>query len=190
MIIKKLSLIAVVSLTFSCINAIAQEAPKAAFDATFVAGGPAGSSTVRMVSDGKGHMRTETKTNGQTFVTIMDYPGKVAYTVLDAQKMVMKTPLTATTEVHDSESAKKAKAKSLGAKTVNGHPCHGWEYTIPGGKSEVWTGDDINYLVKSETTTKQGKMTMDLKTWAAPKLGANDFKVPTGYKVMGTNGAK
>jgi hypothetical protein len=188
--IKQLALASVAALALSSGAAIAQEGPKQAFDATYVTAGPAGSSTVRMVSDGKGHMRTETITMGQKMVSILDYPGKVAITLIEAQKMAMKTPLKPGTDVHDTESAKKANAKSLGARVVNGHPSHGWEYQIPGGGiSEVWTGDDINYLVKSITNTPQGKMTMELKEFKKSAPGPEAFQIPAGYKMMAMPGS-
>lgn len=163
----------------------AHDGPKSSFEATYASAGPAGASTVRMISDGKGHMRTETSTNGNKFVSIMDYPAKQAITLIEAQKMAMRVPLKPAQDVHDAQSAKKSKARPLGSKVVNGHPCHGWEYSVQtGGKVEVWTGDDINYLVKSETTVPQGKMTMDLKSWKPATPGADQFKVPAGYKMM------
>jgi len=127
-------------------------------------------------------LRTESGAAGHKIVTIMDYPALKAVTLIEAQKKVMKVTLKNGPEIYDAESAQKNNAKSLGTKIQNGYPCHGWEYDIPGGKSEVWTGDDINYLVKTETTTKKGKAGMDLKTFAKASPGADQFAVPTGYK--------
>lgn len=167
----------------------AYEGPKVAFDATYTSAGPAGASTVRMISDGKGHMRTETSTNGQKMVSIMDYPGKQVVTLIEAQKMAMKSPLkTSGADVHDADTAKKMKAKSLGTKVVNGHPSHGWQYTHEGATVEVWTGDDINYMTKQETTTPQGKFTMDLKSYSATAPSPDVFKIPSGYKMMALPG--
>jgi hypothetical protein len=161
------------------------EGPKMVFDATYTTTGPTGSSTVRMISDGKGHMRTESSAGGQKFVSIMDYPAKEAITLIEATHMAMKSKLKAAgPDVHDADTAKKAGAKPLGAKVVNGHPSHGWETTTASGKSETWTGDDIHYLVKSETTTPQGKMTMELKSFSNAAPSADAFKVPAGYKEM------
>lgn len=165
------------------------EYPKQAYDATYTSTGPTGSTTLRMCSDGKGHMRTETNAAGQKIVSISDYPAKMAYSIMEAQKMVMKVPLKAAPQVQDAESAKKANAKDLGIKVVNGHPSHGWEYTSSGGKVQTWIGEDTHCLVKSETTTSSGKMTMDLKTYNGATPAEAMFKVPsTGYKVMSVPG--
>lgn len=182
---NRLSLITALALALgSSATGLAMEGPKTSFDATYTTSGTAGGSTLRMVSDGKGHMRTETSTSGQKFITIMDYPAKTAVTLIEAQKMAMKSTLKDSPDVHDIESAKKMNAKSLGAKVVAGHPCHGWEYPIQGGKCQVWTGDDINYLVKSETTTAQGTTGMDLKSFTKASPGPDQFAVPAGYKMM------
>lgn len=164
------------------------EGPKVAFDATYTTTGPTGPSTVRMISDGKGHMRTETSSNGQKFVSIMDYPKKEAITLMEAQKMAMKTTLKATNDVHDEATAKKMNAKSLGSKVVNGHPSHGWQYTSASGTVETWTGDDIKYLTRSETTTPHGKVTMDLKSYSSSAPSGDLYSIPAGYKLMSVPG--
>lgn len=161
--------------------------PKQAFDATFLTTSPNGNVNMRMLSDGKGHTRSETSVAGTKSVVISDYPNKVAYSIMEAQKMIVKVPLSPAVKnsVQDAESAKRMNAKSLGAKTVNGHPCHGWEYTTKEGKSTVWTGDDIDYVVQSITLAGPAKMQMDLKTFVKKVPSADSFKVPTvGYKTM------
>lgn len=165
------------------------EYPKQAYDATYTTTGPSGSSSLRMASDGKGHLRTESSSGGYKVISISDYPNKMAYSIMEAQKMVMKVPLKPTPNVQDAASAKKANAKDLGIKVVNGHPSHGWEYTTDGGKVQTWIGEDTHCLVKSETTTPQGKMTMDIKTYSGSAPGDDAFKVPAGYKTMTVPGS-
>jgi hypothetical protein len=187
--LKKLAACIAIAGSVGAVYADELEGPKVAFDATYTASGPNGTSTMRMISDGKGHMRTETTTAGQKFVSIMDYPAKQAITLIESTKMAMKTALKANgPEVHDPETAKKANAKPLGVKVINGHPAHGWEYTSASGKVQTWTGDDIKYLVKSETTTPQGKMTMDLQKFSSAAPTADQFTVPAGYKLMSIPG--
>lgn len=172
---------------FACASAaLAQEGPKMAFDATYESKSAAGASTMRMISDGKGHMRTETTTNGVKSVSITDYPNHCVLAIIDAQKLVMKMPIRTSpeTDIHDAESAQKAKAKSLGARTIAGHPCHGWSSTSPTGSTDLWIGDDIHYMVKSESLLKNGqKVSTELKSWSAASPAPSEFKAPTGYKV-------
>lgn len=187
-----LGVVVSVLMALSASAAIAQEFPKIVFDATYKASGPAGNTDMRTISDGKGHLRQETATHGMKIVSIVDYPGKVSYTIMEAQKSVFKTPLTqqTTPDVHDDASAKKANAKSLGTKVIAGHPCHGWEYKTSQGTSTIWRGDDIQYLVKSETVTPNGTMTMELTSWSTKAPAADAFKVPDGYAVSSLPGTK
>lgn len=186
---KFLSLALLLTTALAADFAQAQEGPKTSFEATYTSIGPAGPSTVRIISDGHGHTRTETTTNGSKYVSINDFNSKSCVTLIDQQKMAMKTPLKSAQDVHDAETARKCKARSIGTKVINGHPCHGWECTADGGKIEVWTGDDINYMVKSESSTAQGKVTMDLKSWSPnPTIREDHFKVPAGYRIMDVPG--
>ncbi len=54
---------------------------------------PGGKSTMRQMSDGKGHMRTETNSAGQKTTSILDFPGQSCTTILHGQKMIMKSPM-------------------------------------------------------------------------------------------------
>jgi hypothetical protein len=161
--------------------------PTQVFDATYVTkNSQAGEGKVRMISDGKGHMRMETENFGQKTVSILDYLNNMATTVIESQKMIMKVPLKDSgPAITDEASAKKANAKSLGAKVVDGHPCHGYETVQGSGKTDVWVGDDIHYLVRSETKTNEGiTISMDLKTYSTDAPSADAFKAPVGYKEM------
>jgi hypothetical protein len=174
-----------------CTNsAFADNYSKVAFDAVYNQSSAAGTNQVHMICDGQGHMRTDTNMGGQKMTSIMDYPGHVCYSIMEAQKMVVKAPLKAQADVHDMESAKAANAKSLGTKVINGHPCHGFEYDAAGGKSIGWIGDDINYLVKSESNYGGQKTSMELVSFKKTAPSADQFKVPSNYKVMGVPGAQ
>jgi hypothetical protein len=160
--------------------------PTQAFDASYVTKNPSGPEVkIRMVSDGKGHMRTETESFGQKTISIIDYLNKMCTTIMESQHMFIKVPLKESgPEITDEASAKKAGAKSLGQKEIDGHPCHGYESVQPSGKSQVWIGDDIRYLVRSDTTTPNGHVIMDLKAFSAGAPSGDLFTAPSGYKEM------
>jgi hypothetical protein len=174
--------------TLLCASAAcAQEGPKQAFDATYIARGPGGSATtIHMISDGKGHLRNETTTNGTKMVSITDFPNHCVYTVLDAQKVVMKMPMRSSgqADIHDNESARKANATPLGSKIIAGHPCHGWAARTEAGTNNLWIGDDIDHMVRSESKFKTGQTaTMELKSWDKSTPSPSLFQAPAGYKV-------
>ena len=174
------------ALTTLAASAAELDYPKQVFDAVYTSeDAKTGTHTMRMISDGKGHMRMESNANGMKSTSIMDYPNKVCTTLMEAQKMAIKMPLTSSKgQITDEASAKKENAKSLGQKTVNGHPCHGYEHVEPSGTSRIWIGDDIHYMVRSEAITPNGTIVMDLKSWSTTAPSPDIFIVPTGYKEM------
>lgn len=184
---------AVVIAVFACSAAALADYPKKVFDATYDLVNPStGAATMRMASDGKGHMRTETTTKGSKFISIADYPKLESLTILEAQKMAMRSKLSNDSyQGSEPEDMKKRNAKDLGSKVVAGHPCHGWEYTTKQGATssttETWIGNDIGCLVQSTTTLPQGKSVMTLKTYSAkaPDIIFFSMTPPAGYKVTG-----
>jgi len=128
-------------------------------------------------------LRTESVSAGQKTVSIMDFPAKTAYALVSQTKQVFKMPLTEGQGGDETAQMKKLGAKSLGNKVVLGHPCHGWEYTSGTTKTTIWQGDDIKYLVKSETVSPQTKMTMELTSFTNKAPAADAFKIPADYKM-------
>lgn len=163
----------------------AQNWPTKAFDVTYTVTSPQSTCTLRMASDGKGHMRTESSTAGSSVVSLIDYTDMTQTSLIEQGKMAMKTKIPPEgAYISDAESAKKANAKALGTKVIGGHPCHGWAYTTPSGKSEVWTADDIGCFVLSTTTGQAGKSTTEMKSFSKVVPGSDSFKIPAGYKLM------
>ncbi len=166
--------------------ALAGNWPTNTYDCTYTVTTPQTTSTLRMASDGQGHMRTESGSGASSVISLTDYPNMVQTSLIVQSKMAMKSKMTAASAyVSEAESMKKQNAKSLGQKVVDGHPCHGWAYTTAGGKSEVWTADDIGCFVLSTTTAPAGKYVTELKSYSKNAPGKDAFQIPAGYKVMG-----
>jgi hypothetical protein len=175
-----------------CVAAYAVDYPKKVFDATYEVVNPASKAVMRMASDGKGHMRTETNSAASKVVTISDYPNAASLTLMEAQKMAIKGKLNADSyQGAEPADMKKKNARDLGSKVVAGHPCHGWEYTTTSGKTvfvtQIWTGDDTGWLVQSTSKLPTGDTVQTLKSWSAapPSPTLFSMNVPDGYKVMG-----
>lgn len=162
------------------------------YDATYsYNGGTAGSGTYRMAGDGKGHMLMETHVGQTNSTMIMDTPNKVTYAINsmpNGQKMIMKMPykddgVSGTT----AEEMKKYNAKPLGIKVVAGHPAHGYQYVVPGTNctTEAWIGDDIDFMVASQSNNPQVGLTkMELKSFSPKAPPDSAFQLPAGGKVM------
>ncbi len=165
-------------------SVMAADYPTNAFDAKYDLSSAAGKSELRMASNGAGKFLTATSAAGATYTTLVDYQKKTSTTLIEQGKMAMQSVLPDNgSYVSDENSVKKAGGKSIGTKVIKGHPCHGYAYTNPSGKSEVWIGDDVKVVVESTTTSPAGKTMMSLKSIAgAPPATA--FQVPAGYKLM------
>jgi YD repeat-containing protein len=176
------------SSTISTISACAGDVPsyvKKPYDVTMTSTTPAGPNTIRTSCDGKGHLRSEVDTQGQKTISLIDYPAMTVTSLIVAQKMMIKMPMPAQEDpITDAESAKKAHAKDLGSKVMNGHPCHGYETKKDDTTTQTWVGDDIHYLVHSELTTPKMKCVTDLKSYSDKAPEASLFDVPAGYKEM------
>ena len=154
------------------------------YDALYEQTTPIGKATMRQMCDGKGHMRTETNMNGQKTVTILDFPNKTAITIMEAQKLFMKTPMSADVQKTAEPNVQQPNAKSLGSKVVSSHPCHGWETKSGNIDSLTWIGDDIHNLVRSESTTPQGKTVLDLKSFSSKAPAQDLTAIPPECKEM------
>lgn len=166
----------------------AQNWPTKPFDATYKVTGSQASYIMRMATDGKGHLRTESNVAGYSSVSIVDYTNMTQISLVEQGKMAMKTKIPPEGGyITDGESAKQQNAKALGTKVVAGHPCHGWSYTTPSGKSEVWTADDIGCFVKSVTDGLAGKTVTELQSFSKAVPGKESFQVPPGYKLTSVN---
>ena len=177
-------------LSLSNINfALAADLYPKVYDATYETKTAQGNMQMHMLSNGKGQTRTETALpGGPKMVTIVDMPGHMAYSILEAQKMIMKAPYKGDTgKAMDAAEAKKLNATDLGSKQVNGHMCQGWSYKTAQASTEVWIDKDAGLSVKSITTSGHNTTEMNLKTLSTNMPADSNFKVPaSGYKVMAT----
>ena len=139
-----------------------------------------GTQQIHYMSDGKGHMRTETTdSKGETSIVLMDYPQHTLISTLNinGQKRFMKAPLP------DYQPGPwKQGSKELGAKVIDDHPCHGYEKTYPNGQtSQIWVDDNTNATVLTETVGSDPKITSKMKTYVN-KAPSFSMDLPGDYK--------
>lgn len=159
------------------------------YDARYSYSSKQGNGEYRMASDGKGHALIESNIGNITSTMIVDRPNKTCYSITmmpGGQRMAMKTPYTEqSTAGSTAEEMKKYNGKQIGARVVEGRPCHGWQYAVSGSNTESWIGDDIDFMVRSTTSNPQtGATTMVLKSFTPTAPAAAAFTLPAGVKVM------
>ncbi len=139
-----------------------------------------GTEQLHSMNDGKGHIRTETTNpKGEVSLLLLDYPQHtvISTTVISGQKRFMKSPLP---DYEGTEEYKKD-AKELGAREIDGHPCHGWEKTYKNGQvNRMWTDDKTDCTILTEGMGPGPKITTKLKSWVdtAPTFS---MELPSGY---------
>ncbi|MBK7749323.1 MAG: hypothetical protein IPP57_03340 [Candidatus Obscuribacter sp.] len=173
---------------FISLPALAEQTFPKVYDATYETKNAQGTQNLRLTSDGKGKLRTESQGAGYKVVSIIDYPGKFSYSIIDANKMVMKSPLKIS---YDGEltpaKAKSKNAKDLGYKDIDGHHCKGWQYNESGMTIDSWVDEKAGIIVKSTTKGANVNNEMTLKTYSAKEAPATLFAIPGDYKVMVNN---
>lgn len=169
--------------------------PTKPYDAMYRRANAQGQSDYRMCTDGQGHIRIETEapTDGIMYggdkppktVTIFDYPRGESYILLEKQKIAMRSPMqtNASAAPLDENRIKELGGKALGAKTMYGHPCHGWQYTANGVQTLVWTADDLNCAIHTETTSDHDQEIMHLVKYIAGEPDPQEFTVPEDYRI-------
>jgi hypothetical protein len=170
--------------------------PKMEFDATYDEIHPSNHFTRRIMSDGKGHVREEMviEANKQTYklIVLKDYPANTFIGVNELDKTVSKARLINGEMNYDKAFFKNTSVKPLGAKVIDGRPCHGFAtsenaVTDKGVAwkcvTQVWIGDGTHYLVRSERNAlrPQDQDITALKSWSN-RAPAGICSMPVGYK--------
>ena len=175
------------SLFVNVAGALATNPYPTAYDASYDNKTGAMAMKMHMLSNGKGLVRSESDMgNGVKTISIMDYPKKTCWTIMEKQKMIMKTTLTDEgAKPMDAEQVKKLKATDLGNKMVNGRMSHGYSYKTAQGTFETWTDEKAEVLTKSLSKTGTTSSEMNLTSLTLKVPDDANFKVPTsGYKVI------
>lgn len=170
--------------SLSAYQANGSEYTKVPYKASYSYKSPQGSQTMKIVNDGKGKMRTDTMAPSGTVISIVDYKNDTAISLIQAQKLAVKTKMKQTPSVTDEKSAKAHGAKSIGKKKILKRDCQGWEYTVPTGKSTVWVDKTSGCAFESITKTPQGEYVMKITEFSPVAPAESMFNIPAGYKVM------
>lgn len=137
-------------------------------------------------SDGKGKLRLEVNNAPGSGATVIDYPNKSAFAILDQQKLVMKLPFDSspTSLYVNSYTAKEQGLQELGAKNISGHQCHGWKLPENRGGGNMWVEDGTGMLVESAQSLPNGEGRLTLIDSQMQDPSSTLFVAPANYKVL------
>ena len=101
----------------------------------------------------------------------------------------MRSPLKKDTSLApvDDVRVKELNGRSLGADKRAGHPCHGFEYSLNGVKTETWTADDLKCPIDTFTLNADGSLdVMHLYKYSNRIPAPDEFNVPGDFKISST----
>lgn len=131
-----------------------------------------------MWCDGRGKIRSEFSAGGRKFVSIMDFPNKVSYSIDDTSRTITKTSLDPRMAGVPDE---RVSWQSLGMKLIEGRNCKGHRAVIGGHTTEQWS--DIATECGVMMTT-DGSPVYKLRSLSAGVPSQTLFILPSGYKVI------
>ncbi|HEY9786246.1 MAG TPA: DUF4412 domain-containing protein [Candidatus Obscuribacterales bacterium] len=154
--------------------------PQKPFDATYqMLTDPSQNMTTRVICDGQGRTRSESTIQGQQYISLSDMNKKVSYSLNVQQKTAMRVPIE-NAATYDPQYAK-TQSKPIGAKMVEGRPCHGWLMTQGGHQTETWIADDLGCTV---LVMADGKPLMRMVRSNPYSANASTFSVPSDYRIV------
>ncbi|MBX9951543.1 MAG: DUF4412 domain-containing protein [Candidatus Obscuribacterales bacterium] len=164
------------------------EIDRKAYQAEYKLTGSYGTSQHLMAFDGNGHGRSEMSRNGSKNISIIDYQQRKVMVLMPGMKSAMTIPLTddQLSSMGAISDKMKARARSLGLKTILGHPCTGTKYSLEGGvEEEIWNGNDIGGVrVYSKVVAPgAGVSEATLVKFDPSPPPAKLFTIPAGYSV-------
>ncbi|MBY0377938.1 MAG: hypothetical protein K2Q33_05195 [Gammaproteobacteria bacterium] len=137
----------------------------------------------KQYSNGKGLVRVDDKDGEATWIT--DY-SKGQENYITHRSKTFSVSGGAHLNAFDATSALDSGFEPIGAKTVKGHPCHGFKSSGGGAStwyvSEIWYGDDTDCIVSSSTKTRMENSTTELASYKPGVPPASMFEPPVGYK--------
>lgn len=159
--------VSLVMATMAAVNAAWAAGYPKAFESTYESTMEGyGTQQIHYMSDGKGHERDETTDpKGAVSVTLLDYPQHTIISTMEmnGKKRFMKSPLPD----YEGAASYKQGAKELGAKEIDGHPCHGYEITYPNGQvNQIWSDDKTDCAVLTLGLGPGPKITTKLKSYS------------------------
>jgi hypothetical protein len=168
----------------SAVNAF--DHPKDTYIATYGVSNPNGKAEMILGSNGKGTAFMKMNDGNSKVREIYNYGTSTKTTIDESHKASLEAKMTEKDgEAFDMDRFKRNAKKALGDKTIDGHPCKGYQYEYGGYTGEVWVGEDCNLLVFSEVVINDGKTTVSLKE-LNKKPADEEFKyeIPADYKVI------
>ena len=177
-----------VGLILFILTAFATTAVAAEFVADMIQTTPMGEFTGKVYVKGK-NTRRETTMMGQKQIMITRGEERATYILMPQQMSYMEMRWRKKDEAMNASSIedlkKKGKIKYLGKEKISGYTCKKYKY-IPddpsGSPMMFWVSNKLDYPIKMEFSSPQGKMSVIYKNIKRKKISDSLFEVPSDYQ--------
>jgi outer membrane lipoprotein-sorting protein len=131
-------------------------------------------------------MKFESEVEGETSITIIDGEEEVMYMYMPDENMAYKMDMSNAPEsaVEETEGILDYDYTIIGTETVDGKSCLVVEWTVEGIASKMWVWKDKGFPIKMESTTPQGKMTIEYKNIQFVNISDSEFELPAGVQII------
>ena len=170
-----------------CLGGFIASAVGAEFTADLVQKTTMGEFTGKVYVKGK-NIRREMTMMGQKQVMITKSDKRATYILMPQQMSYMEMKWSKQDEAMNSsieDLKKEGKVKYLGKEKVSGHTCKKYKYIPddPNGTPVIfWVSNKLDYPIKIEAITPQGKMIMLYKNIKQKKISDSLFNIPSDYE--------
>lgn len=131
----------------------------------------------------KNKMRTETTMEGQTVINLIDLDAKTMYSYMPAQNVAMRRDF-AMAPKPPTENIEKYNPVVIGTETIDGKTTIVVEYTAEGVKTKSWIWKEKGFPIRTETTTAEGKVTIENRNIEFVDIPDSMFELPAGVQIM------
>lgn len=132
------------------------------------------------------NMKFESELEGETSITIVNEDEQVMYMYLPDQNMAYKMAFNNVPEsaVEETEDILDYDYTIIGTETIDGKSCLVVEWTVEGFTSKMWVWKDKGFPIKVETTTSEGKTTIEYKNIQFVNISDSEFELPGGVEII------
>jgi len=135
-------------------------------------------------------MRMEGSFEGQNIIYLMDVDNQLAYMYFPAENTAMKINLSDVQEsvgqspTEQSDFVMKYNPETLGTETLDGKNCLVIKYTTETEEVKMWTWTKYGLPIKTESTTDDGTLIVELKNIDLSTIPDSMFELPTSVQIM------
>jgi outer membrane lipoprotein-sorting protein len=131
-------------------------------------------------------MKFQSEVEGEISISIIDGDKEVMYVYMPEQNMAYKMDFSNAPEsaVEETEDIMDYDYEILGKETLDGKSCLVVQWTVEGITSKMWVWEDKGFPIKMETTTSEGKTTVEYKNIQFVNISDSEFEIPAGVQII------